>query len=128
MTVRYIKYIANIFGLDKMSSDTVYSNLLCDFVISGAINYKKFSSVKVGSVQQVFGTNRFVITSGDCSFRIIKIFLSDDLQGGSTILKTAIIRLFRTWSISGPKFRLCLTESGPMIFLSPVISIFSAVM
>ena len=66
MTVRYIKYVANIFGLDKMSSDAVYSNLLCDFVISGAINYKKFGSVKVGSVQQVFGTNRFVITSGDC--------------------------------------------------------------
>ena len=49
-----------------MSSDAVYSDLLCDFVISGMINYKKFSSVKVGSVQQVFGTNRFVITSGDC--------------------------------------------------------------
>ena len=50
-----------------MSSDAVYSDLLCDFVIFGVINYKKFGSVKVGSVQQVFGTNRFVITSGDCS-------------------------------------------------------------
>jgi len=66
MTVRYTKYTTNILGLDKMSSDVVYSSLLCDFVISGAINYKKFGSVKVGSVQQVFGTNRFVITSGDC--------------------------------------------------------------
>ncbi|UZO27666.1 uncharacterized protein OCT59_019856 [Rhizophagus irregularis] len=27
---------------------------------------KKFGSVKLGSVQQVFGTNRFVIASGDC--------------------------------------------------------------
>ena len=54
MTVRYIKYVANIFGLDKMSSDTVYSNLLCDFVISGAINYKKFGSVKVKDAQRSF--------------------------------------------------------------------------
>ena len=50
MTVRYIKYVANIFGLDKMSSDAVYSNLLCDFVISSAIYYKKIGSVKLGSV------------------------------------------------------------------------------
>ncbi len=50
MTVRYIKYVANIFGLDKMSSDAVYSNLLCDFVISDAIYYKKIGSVKLGSV------------------------------------------------------------------------------
>ena len=72
MTVRYTKYTTNILGLAKMSSDVVYSSLLCDFVISGAINYKKFGSVKVGSVQQVFGTNRFVITSGDCSRYHIK--------------------------------------------------------
>ena len=50
MTVWYIKYVANIFGLDKMSSDAVYSNLLCDFVISSAIYYKKISSVKLDSV------------------------------------------------------------------------------
>ena len=50
MTVRYTKYTTNILGLAKMSSDVVYSSLLCDFVISGAINYKKFGSVKVGSV------------------------------------------------------------------------------
>ena len=50
MTVRYTKYVANIFGLAKMSSDAVYSNLLCDFVISSAIYYKKIGSVKPGSV------------------------------------------------------------------------------
>ena len=73
MTVQYTKYTTNILGPAKMSSDVVYSSLLCDFVISGAINYKKFSSVKVGSVQQVFGTNRFVITSGDCTFKKFKL-------------------------------------------------------
>jgi hypothetical protein len=50
MTVRYIKYVDNIFGIDKMSSDAVYNNLLCDFIISDAIYYKKIGSVKLGSV------------------------------------------------------------------------------
>ena len=50
MTVRYIKYVANIFRLAKMSLDAVYSNLLSDFIISSAIYYKKISSIKPDSV------------------------------------------------------------------------------
>ena len=49
-----------------MSSDAIYSNLLYDFVISSANNYKKFGSVELGSVQPVFGITRSGITSGDC--------------------------------------------------------------
>lgn len=68
MTVRYIKYVIDIHELAKMSLDAVYSNLLCDFVTSSAINYKKIGSMEPGSVQTVFGTNRFVITSGDYTY------------------------------------------------------------
>ena len=50
MTVQYTKYITDIPGLTKMSSDAVYSNLLYNFVIFSADNYKKISSVKPGSV------------------------------------------------------------------------------
>ena len=50
-----------------MSSNAIYGNLLYDFVIFNAVNYKKICSVKLGSVYQVFGTNRSGITSGDCS-------------------------------------------------------------
>ena len=39
--VRYIKYMTNIFGLVKMSSDVVYSDLLYKFVIFSVNNYKK---------------------------------------------------------------------------------------
>ena len=49
-----------------MSSDAVYSILLYDFAISSANNYKKFSSVELGSVQPVFGITRSGITSSDC--------------------------------------------------------------
>ena len=67
MIVRYIKYVANIFGMVNMSSDAVYSILLYDFVISSANNYKKIGSVELGSVQPVFGITRSGITSGDCN-------------------------------------------------------------
>ena len=73
MIVRYTKYIADMLGLAKMSSDAIYGNLLYDFVTSSAINYKKFRSVELSSVQQVFGTNRSGITSGDCMLRVSSI-------------------------------------------------------
>ena len=57
-----------------MSSDAIYSNLLYDFVISSAVNYKKIRSVKLGSVYQVFGTNRSGVTSGDCK-HLLSLFI-----------------------------------------------------
>jgi hypothetical protein len=58
-----------------MSSDTIYGNLLYNFITFSAINYKKIGIVKSGSVQIVFSTNRFVITSGDCSNTLSKLFI-----------------------------------------------------
>ncbi len=77
MIVQYTKYETDIFRLTKMNSDVVYGNLLCNFVISSAINYKKISSVKLGSVKGVFSTNRFIITSGNYIFTL---FLLRKLQ------------------------------------------------
>ena len=57
-----------------MSSDAIYSNLLCDFIIFSAINYKKISSVKLGSVKGVFSTNRFIIINDDCTIRQFTTF------------------------------------------------------
>lgn len=41
MTVHYTRYVTDIHRLTKMNSDAVYDNLLCNFVTSSAINYKK---------------------------------------------------------------------------------------
>ena len=84
MIVRYIKYVANIFGMVNMSSDAVYSILLYDFVISSANNYKKIGSVELGSVQPVFGITRSGITSGDC------ISLAQYITALRTILQTTV--------------------------------------